>query len=116
MKTLRSILNNFEHTYIILDALDECAERKELLDLIGDIVDWNLDIIHILVTSRKERDIEDYLQSRVTSQINIQSTLVKADIQVHVRERLQNDPSMKKWPLEIRGEIEEELMEKGHRM
>jgi hypothetical protein len=94
--------------YIIVDALDECSEREELLVLIEDIIDWKLTTLHTLATSRKEQDIEDCLSTLVSNEIDIQSTLVDADIRVHVRERLRNDvdcengPQMHNWSLRRR--------------
>jgi hypothetical protein len=37
--TLKDMLGDFCETFIILDALDECTEREELLGLIKTIVD-----------------------------------------------------------------------------
>jgi hypothetical protein len=51
-------------TYIILDALDECpnnsgipSPRKEVLQLINELVDLRLPNLHICATSRPEIDI-----------------------------------------------------------
>jgi hypothetical protein len=79
MMTLRQILGSFQHTYVIFGALDECTERDELLRLIDEIVSWKLGSLHILATSRKERDIEDSLTCLVSPQIYIQSALVESD-------------------------------------
>ncbi|KAJ7866019.1 hypothetical protein B0H14DRAFT_2573573 [Mycena olivaceomarginata] len=49
------ILREFtQPVYIVLDALDECSERGELLDVISKIVDAKLSHVHLLVTSRPE--------------------------------------------------------------
>jgi hypothetical protein len=116
MVALQHILDCFQHVYIILDALDECVERAELLRMIAEIMDWRLDTCHILATSRREREIEDCLQALVSCQINIQSELVAGDIQVHIYDRLQNNPKLKKWPAEIQKEIEITLMKGAHGM
>jgi hypothetical protein len=111
LATLRHIIGGFRHAYIILDALDECTEREDLLAMIGEMVDWKLDNLHLLMTSRKERDIEDCLESQVSCQINIQQGVVDADIHIHICERLQNDTKLKKWPMKVQEEIETVLME-----
>ena len=53
--------------YIILDALDECPNtsgvRKQVLDLVKDLVDLRLPGLHICVTSRPEVGIKDTLES-----------------------------------------------------
>jgi hypothetical protein len=37
------MLGDSQQKFIILDALDECKGREELLGLIEDIVNWKLD-------------------------------------------------------------------------
>ena len=114
--TLRRMLEDFKETFIIVDALDECTEREELLGLIDTIVGWKFERLHILATSRREKDIEETLSPLITSQIDIQSTLVTADIQVYVHERLQSDPKLRKWPTKVQQEIEATLTGQAHGM
>lgn len=109
--TLRQILGGYKETFIILDALDECKERKDLLVLLENLNSWGLEELHILATSRRERDIEETLEPLVTSEICLQSALVGNDIHTHISERLQNDSKLKKWPANVRGEIEQTLMD-----
>jgi len=59
MTTLKDMLGGFQHVYLIMDALDECEDREQLLLLIQEITEWKLGTVHILATSRKERDMED---------------------------------------------------------
>lgn len=103
------ISREFDKTFIILDALDECGERDELLQMITEVVQWK-EKICLLTTSRKERDIDECLEPLVTSQICIQSKLVNADIHAHVNNVLQNDPKLKKWPVNVQTEIHDSLM------
>jgi len=114
--TLRHMLGDFCETFIIVDALDECTEREGLLGMLKEIVDWKLEKLHILTTSRREKDIEESLTPLTTGQICIQSALVNADIQLHIRHRLQNDQKLKRWPLVVQGEIEKSLMDGAHGM
>ena len=113
MSTLKAMLKGkgFQHVYVIMDALDECEDREQLLLLIQEITEWKLGTMHILATSRKERDIEDCLIPRVSAQINLHSSLVNADIQIHIQERLRNDTKLKKWSAKIHGQIEATLMD-----
>jgi hypothetical protein len=109
--TLQHMLRDFDQSFVILDALDECKEREELLGLIETIVNWKLEMLHLLATSRRENDIEETLTPLITGQICIQSALVDADICIHIRKRLQNDPKLRKWSENVRMEIEKTLME-----
>lgn len=102
----------FQHAYLAIDALGECAERMSLLDLIGEIVAWKLDGLHTLATSRKGRDIGDRLEHLVSDSINIQSAVIE-DMEIYVRETLQTDPKFmeKKWLVEVEEEINRTLLE-----
>ncbi|PPQ88497.1 hypothetical protein CVT25_013168 [Psilocybe cyanescens] len=58
---LQDILDQFSCAYIIIDALDECTDHAKTLDWISKLVvnsNQSVKNIHILVTSRPERDIE----------------------------------------------------------
>ncbi|PVH67796.1 ankyrin, partial [Cadophora sp. DSE1049] len=104
-------LNEFGETFIILDALDECKEREELLLLLKNLTSWGAGNLRVLATSRRERDIEEALEPLVSSEICLQSALVDNDIGTYLSERLQNDPKLKRWPANVRGEIKDTLME-----
>ena len=108
---LQQILDLPGETFIILDALDECSEREELLLLLEHLSSWGAGNLHLLATSRRERDIEISLKPLVTSEVCLQSDLVNFDIDTHISQRLQNDPKLKKWPANVRGEIKDTLME-----
>lgn len=109
--TLQRMLDGFEETFIILDALDECMERGELLLLLKNLNSWKTGKLHVLATSRRERDIEETLESLVTSEICLQSALVNVDIHTHISDRLQNDSKLKRWPANVQREIEQTLMD-----
>jgi osmotically-inducible protein OsmY len=85
-------------------------EREELLELIETILAWKIENLHILATSRNEKDINDFLESLVTGQISIEGASVDADIRTHIREQLKKDSKLRKWPANIQTEIEETLM------
>ncbi|KAH6662712.1 ankyrin repeat-containing domain protein [Halenospora varia] len=105
------MLGEFEETFIILDALDECKEREELLLLLESLNSWGIEKLHVLATSRRERDIEETLESLVTSKICLQSALVNVDIGTYLFEQLQDDPKLKKWSANVRVEIKRTLMD-----
>lgn len=113
LDVLQQMIQEYPQCYIILDALDECKDRDDLMDILSQIISWQLDKLHVLVTSRKERDIQNSLESLVQDQniICLQSGLVNGDIQKYVRDRLLNDASLRKWQKDsdVQHEIEAAL-------
>ena len=66
--------------------------------------------VHILATSRREKDIEDELSLVAHHNINIHRALVNADIRIYIRDRMTTDTRLTKWPLSVRDEITTTLM------
>ena len=111
LKTLLcQMLESFDSTYILLDALDECADREDLLNFIEALMGWNAVGLHILATSRKENDITTSLEPLVTCQLCVQGALVDADIHVYILDRLSNDVKLRKWSANVQKEVEDALM------
>ena len=113
LDVLQQMIQEFSQSYIILDALDECNSRAELMDTILEtIVGWRLENLHILVTSRKDRDIESSLQSFVNrpNTVCLQSESMDEDIITYIRQRLSNDSRFRVWPDDIRQDIENALV------
>ena len=110
---LRDIMSKTESNYIILDALDECTDRENLLTFIRNLVASKLSGLRILATSRREKDIEEQLRPIADHNINIQSAIVDEDIRVYIRNRLATDTKLKKWPLSVQDEIITVMMEKA---
>jgi ankyrin repeat domain-containing protein 50 len=110
---LRDMMDRIECKYIILDALDECTDREDLLTFFYNLADSRVKGLRVMATSRRERDIEEQLRRIADYNINIQSTIVDEDIRVYVRDRLATDFKLKKWPQSVRDEIIGVMMEKA---
>lgn len=120
MTVLKQIIQEFDETFVVLDALDECKDRQKLLEFIERINEWKFGRLHILVTSRRISDIEESLGPLIHEQgkICIQSALVNNDIRTYIHERLRTDRKLKRWQKrpEIQQEIETALMNKADGM
>lgn len=81
--TLLSLLNTlclpFNSVYIILDGLDECATREELLDAVKGMAFGPL---KVLASSRRERDIEMAFQGKQC--LKMDDGFVRRDIAIHI--------------------------------
>lgn len=87
-ETLRCVMEGFDHVYIMIDSLDECGDRAELLRWIQSLESWNSDRLHLLLTSRPEQDIRRRLDpmSRI-SQVMIDGWS-QGDILLYLDEQL----------------------------
>ncbi|KAF1972443.1 hypothetical protein BU23DRAFT_643610 [Bimuria novae-zelandiae CBS 107.79] len=118
-KGLRLIIQELLQAYVVLDALDECAQRAELMETLETIAGWRLQNLHLLVTSRREQDIESTLEEFIDNQsrICLQSALVDKDIQLYVQHRLATDKILQKWRKDdVRQEIKTILRDRANGM
>ena len=94
-------------TYIILDALDECpitsgipSARKQVLDLLKDLVGAQLSNLHICVTSRPEIDIQAALEPLAFHPVSIHDESgQKRAIEDYIRSVVyaDSDTVMRRW-------------------
>jgi hypothetical protein len=80
----------FNQTFLVVDALDECKrpERYEMLQFLREIVDSPL-IIKVLVTSRRETDIEKEFELLNRPTVMVEARNVAADIEKYVTDEVQ---------------------------
>ncbi|MCJ1248004.1 hypothetical protein MMC30_005219 [Trapelia coarctata] len=91
-----------DSVYFVIDALDECKQTDELLQVLKQLHDWGLSNFHILVTSRQLWEIQQSLEGIVTTIIPVIEFAIEGDILLYISERLKNDQKFAKWPEEIR--------------
>lgn len=120
LESIQQMTQGFPCIYIILDALDECIERAKLTHIMETIAAWRLPNLHILVTSRLERDIKSSLETFIPAEnvIGLQSDIVDVDIHQYIKQRMSNDKRLRKWRKDINliQEIETALMNGSHGM
>ncbi|KAF7980597.1 hypothetical protein HWV62_37362 [Athelia sp. TMB] len=93
LKSLRDVfqqvINEYDRFYIMIDSLDECEDRFELLDWIQYFASSNMERVHLLFTSRLEPDITNRLSSIARIDlVNIQGLIIRGDISDFVDKRL----------------------------
>lgn len=121
-KIFTEMIDSLEEVWIVLDALDECTPRDELLAWLRS-VNQNISIkinMHLLVTSRPEQDIESAIKYYASKEqiIAIQNDLLKADIRNYVQARVREHKGLSRWRghKEIQDNIEASLLEKADGM
>ncbi|KAF7976126.1 hypothetical protein HWV62_7573 [Athelia sp. TMB] len=91
-RTLMEIAKSFNSAYVIIDALDECCERRKSLKWIQSITSSIPGKLHLLVSSRPEPEIDRGLSCISTLQeVNIAGEKNIADIQRYLDVRLAED-------------------------
>ena len=114
--TLQKILDGFSSTFIILDALDECAERQKILNWIHTFI-WEKDIhlgLHLIVTSRPEQEIEDKLKSY--HYLDLVEESENHDLVTYLDYQLENDSDLQKWNSDIQVQIKLTLIKQADGM
>ena len=91
--TLRHILDGLSGAYIVIDALDECTDRQRTLGWIKELVahtDRNVGKrLHIVVTSRPERDIEKVFGVLDQHSINVGEMTANQDIAKYLEQQIE---------------------------
>ena len=111
---LRNILDGFLHTYIAIDALDECADREETLIWVNELVsgtDQPAENLHLIVTSRPEPDIKEVFEALDPRSIDVVEATTKQDIMKYLK--LQMKSKFKKCDENTREKIESALKERA---
>ena len=123
MKDMLSLPDQGE-IYIIIDALDECPDtsgtqsaREEVLELVEELVCFNLPNVHLCVTSRPEVDIRRVLEPLMPLQISLHDERgQKEDIIKYIKAMVHSDKSMRKWREEDQKLVIDVLSEKADGM
>jgi len=115
---LKELTRPFTHSYIILDALDECTGtvRNNVLGFIETLVGWGFDNVHLLATSQKKQEIKRRLELLNCNQLDLEMTLISRDIEIHVRAILAEDESLRQWKDKEQKLIEDTLMKGANGM
>ncbi|KAF4912142.1 Vegetative incompatibility protein HET-E-1 [Colletotrichum viniferum] len=99
---LRAMLQVSAKVYIVLDALDECVDKTELLKWIqGFVSSPHLQNVQLLATSRPEeefrRGIRKFIGDR--NYITLDESSVNEDIRTYIGNRMEQSPVLKRWTL-----------------
>ena len=116
-----SMLKRCQKIYLVTDALDECSSRysparEGMLGLIKRLVSDSSLAVNVLVLSRREQDIEESLRHVETKYVLMEQKTVDADIRVHIRKLLAEDPRLRKRPALMKEEIESSIVNGAHGM
>ena len=112
---LRRLIQRFDQVYLVLDGIDESPRdgpREGVLDTLNDMRKWDIQALHLFVTSRDEPDIRDALDLCKEQQVAMRDTGINEDIASYVSARLNTDRNLQKW-LPHREIIQEALTQRA---
>ncbi|KAK1545907.1 pfs domain-containing protein [Colletotrichum paranaense] len=101
-------LRCFHRVFVVVDALDECSERKRLLKVVEEL--QSLRNLHLVLLSRPEREIEKALSSSA-KELPLRGVQVDHDIAAYIRQRIHHSDEMQEWMAEDRAKVESQLIE-----
>jgi NACHT domain len=116
VKTLVSLFSESHRTYLIVDAMDECSERPQLLNSLRKITQTAPEHANLLVTSREEYDISNGLRGVISKSINLECGGLDSDIDIYIRRFLDNDEDWRNETPELKKEVQEALVKKANGM
>ncbi|KAE8156909.1 Pfs, NACHT and ankyrin domain protein [Aspergillus tamarii] len=118
--TFMQMVGQVKNLQIVIDALDECTTKEDLLLWMERVASSGHTGLQLLITSQKREDIEDELKRWIQEDnfLPIQQDAISRDIRLYICERLRNDHHFRRWRSQpfIRNEIETELMDKANGM
>jgi hypothetical protein len=116
LSVLHTAMEEFGRVYIVLDAVDESMPRTDLIRVIRDLsTDARFSTLGLIVTSREYMDIEQILEP-CTIPITMSNKFVEEDIGVLVRSTIQSDERYRRWPEDLRCEMQDLIPKKAQGM
>lgn len=95
--TLKSLFQQESAFFIVIDALDECIEKQEVLEMVKLIREWGSRNTRIMITSRRERDIEDGFSELEPLQIAITANSIHHDLERYIENCISRNRRLRNW-------------------
>ena len=112
---LRGMMSALEDAYIVVDALDECANRQLVLEVLHSLNDFENDCVKTLFTGREELDIQTALHDYERLSIAANSLDLRLYVDSEITMRSKNGTLRIRDPA-LQEEIRERLVQKADGM
>lgn len=113
---LQDSLRQSLEAIIVVDALDECSQPEELVQLIEEIRSWRITKLKIIVVSREQFEGADILADLQPVHVPMRGDIANNDISMFVEGILGRDVKLRKWPLHVKEQIKSTLISKARGM
>ena len=109
-----ALLQDMPSVTIVLDALDECLSRDNMLSLFQRLPTSTKCRVRILVSSRQEGDIEEAFANY--AQYSLRVHAVDKDIDSYVSSAIAKSKRLQRLPYELQNEVKTILRYRAHGM
>jgi len=113
--TLVSTLDSSHRTFLIVDALDECSQKDEVMKIILRLARLESARVSILVSSREEREIREAFKSDFQN-ISLDTSGHNADIVHHIATTIYDETHFRRLDSTMREEVYNVLRFQGKGM
>ncbi len=107
-------MNRQRKTFIIVDAIEEASDSKEVVELLFSLAEKRLYSLHLLLSSRTELNIQEALSPLEIVTVDIGVQHLDEDISLCVQEYLENSPRWKRLDDADKRNIEGWLVHEAH--
>ncbi|KAK4153542.1 hypothetical protein C8A00DRAFT_15227, partial [Chaetomidium leptoderma] len=110
LESVTAVLTLFPKVFVVVDALDECSDRRPLLQHLKTLSD--LPNVHLIALSRRERDIEIALEG-AAHEVPLTAANVDMDIAMYIKHRIAESEDMRVWSPEDKKKVQDHLTSKA---
>ena len=100
LELLQELLKDFDRTYLVLDALDECRSEDHdlIVGFVRKILGWSSVRLHVLVTSQMRSIFEnEFTSPQNFGRITMQEKTISHDIELYVSSELSSKSALALW-------------------
>ncbi|KAF2727946.1 hypothetical protein EJ04DRAFT_504871 [Polyplosphaeria fusca] len=116
LQALEQVLGHFDNVYFVVDALDECSNRENLLAILRTLATQpGFEKLRILSSSREYIDIKRAMDF-IAKPVSMSNEFVQNDIRLHVEALLRSNSKFGRWPQELLSEVTEIVPKQAKRM
>lgn len=107
---LRGITEEVDEVFLFLDGLDECVDQHDLLEMVDQMLRWNVERLHIFLTGRFDQNLGTTMEVMNVPTVEVNKQVVDRDIELFVKEQLTSHPKLRKWSPKLRDQIRDSLI------
>ena len=106
----------YNHVYIVIDALDECMEKPSILGSLSQILAQHNRRLHLLICSRWQMDIMKTISQMAVESISFRKSDLDSDLRAFIQHQVENRPNLSQRPSGVKEEITAVLLERADAM